>query len=159
MFKLEINFDEMIDKVEDIIKGLATIGLPMMAKVFDESSLQVQSIDLNQIQLYDKGINADGLTLGEYSPVTIGYWKPLAASEGRDGKTSNVTLKDTGEFYNSMKFEKDSEQFWISGDVNKGGTDLMQIYGQILGLTTESLDYLHDEILERYQEKVYNTIA
>lgn len=149
----------MIDKVEDIIKGLSAIGLPMMAKVFDESSLQVQSIDLNQIQLYDKGINADGLTLGEYSPVTIGYWKPLAASEGRDGKTSNVTLKDTGEFYNSMKFEKDSEQFWISGDVNKGGTNLMQIYGQILGLTTESLDYLHDEILERYQEKVYNTIT
>lgn len=149
----------MIDKVEDIIKGLSSIGLPMMAKVFDESSLQVQSIDLNQIQLYDKGINADGLTLGEYSPVTIGYWKPLAASEGRDGKTSNVTLKDTGEFYNSMKFEKDSQQFWISGDVNKGGTNLMQIYGQILGLTTESLDYLHDEILERYQEKVYNTIA
>ena len=149
----------MIDKVEDIIKGLSSIGLPMMAKVFDESSLQVQSIDLNQIQLYDKGINADGLTLGEYSPVTIGYWKPLAASEGRDGKTSNVTLKDTGDFYNSMKFEKDSQQFWISGDVNKGGTNLMQIYGQILGLTTESLDYLHDEILERYQEKVYNTIA
>lgn len=149
----------MIDKIDDILNGLSNIGLPMMAKVFDESSLQVQSIDLNQIQLYDKGINADGETLGGYAPSTIQYKTTIAGGLGNDTRTANVTLKDTGDFYQSMKFEKDDREFWITGDTDKGGHDLMRMYGNILGLTIESLDELHDEILERYQEKVYNTLT
>jgi len=149
----------MIDKINDILKGLQSIGIPMMAKVFDEASLQVQSIDLNQLQLYDKGINADGETLGEYSFRTLEYKTRIAGGLGNDTRTDHVTLKDTGDFYRSMKFEKDDDAFWITGDADKGGHDLTRMYGNILGLTIESLYELHDEILERYQEKIYNSIT
>lgn len=131
----------------------------MMAKVFDEASLQVQSIDLNQLQLYDKGINADNETLGGYSFRTLEYKTRIAGGLGNDTRTDHVTLKDTGDFYRSMKFEKDDEQFWITGDADKGGHDLTRMYGQILGLTNESLEELYDEYFERYQEKVYDTLT
>jgi len=149
----------MIDKINDIIKGLESIGIPMMAKVFDEASLQVQSIDLNQLQLYDKGINADNETLGGYSFRTLEYKTRIAGGLGNDTRTDHVTLKDTGDFYRSMKFEKDDDAFWITGDADKGGHDLTRMYGQILGLTTDSLEELYDEYFERYQEKVYNTLT
>jgi hypothetical protein len=149
----------MIEKIEDIINGLRNVGTPMLSEVFDSSSIQSQAIDRNQFQLYDQGINADEQSLGGYAMRTLQYKTYIAGGLGNDTRTDHVTLKDTGDFYRSMKFEKDEREFWISGDADKGGHDLTRMYGNILGLTMDSLDYLHEEILERMQEKVWNEIT
>jgi hypothetical protein len=149
----------MIDKVEDIIKGLQKVGSPMMSEVFDNSSIQAQSIDRNQFQLYEQGINADEESLGQYAYSTIEYKTRIAGGLGNDTRNDHVTLKDTGDFYRSMKFEKDDESFWISGDADKGGHDLTRMYGNILGLTADSLDYLREEIVERFQDKIWEEIT
>jgi hypothetical protein len=113
-----------------------------------------QIIDLNtEVQLYEKGIDSKGNSLGDYSFVTKYYFKPLAATEGRDGRTDHITLKDTGEFYRSFKVKVYKDSFVISANTQKEDNDLAQIFGrEILGLTNESLSELIPEIKERINE-------
>ena len=76
-------FGALIDK----FKGLAELDEnKIIHEVIEDEQLQAQIIDLQtkangQGQLYDKGVDADGNSLGEYAPITISHYKPLAASE------------------------------------------------------------------------------
>lgn len=112
----------------------------LIKQALSNSSIQHDIIDLNKIeQLYEKGIDSKGDSLGEYSPSTVNFWKPLAAAEGRDGKTDNITLKDTGAFYESFIFKNSVDNFEIQADTLKEGTDLQDAFGkEILGLTDEN---------------------
>jgi hypothetical protein len=66
----------------------------MIAEIFEDETLQAQIVDLNQNQLYEQGLQADGTPTGEYAPITISFYKPLAAAEGRDGRSDHITGKD-----------------------------------------------------------------
>jgi hypothetical protein len=127
----------------------------LLFTIFENNTLQVQVIDLNtESQLYDKGVDAAGNQIGEYSFWTKAYFKPLAAAEGRDGRTDHITLKDTGEFYASFQFVNESDGFHITANTLKeDGNDLAVIYGgKILGLTSESIAAISPEIRERLAE-------
>lgn len=121
----------------------------LMRDVIDETSVKAQIIDLNQSQMFDKGIDAKGETLGDYSQVSVTKY-------GK--RPGHIQLKDTGEFYDSMKVGVEDEKFIITGDTDKGDVDLANVYPDVLGLTTESKEEILPEIAQRLSEKIKTEI-
>lgn len=142
--------------IRDLAERVISIDInQMLFTILEDTTLQVQIIDLNtESQLYDQGVDSEGNSLGEYSFWTRVYWKPLAASQGRDGRTDHITLKDTGDFYASFRVINDMDGFTVSANtIKEDGNDLAVIYGdKILGLSSESLSQIKPEIRERLSE-------
>lgn len=140
----------MFGAIKDIGNNLQRLNPNrLMRDSIDDATLKAQIIDLNQSQMYDKGIDAKGETLGDYSPVSV-------AKYGK--RPGHIQLKDTGEFYDSMKVGVEEDKFVITGDTNKGDVDLANIYPDALGLTTESKDEIIPEITQRLTEKIKEEI-
>ena len=77
----------------------------MVRRIFKENEAQILDTNLEE-QLYLKGELADGTFLPEYSATT----KFLKKSGIGDGRTANMTLKDTGDLYDEthVSYLKDS---------------------------------------------------
>lgn len=121
------------------------------APIWNDKYMQAQVIELNtDSQLYDKGVDADGVPIGQYSPFTVDYKQSIAGRLGNDTRTDHITLKDTGDFYRSFRFVPLSNGFEITADTDKGGgDDLAEMYGRkILGLTDESIQQIIPEVTE-----------
>lgn len=145
-------FEALINK----FKGLAEMNANnVIHEVISDETLQAQIVDLNQNQLYEQGIQADGSPTGEYAPITITKWKPLAAAEGRDGRIDHITGKDTGQTYASMKVANLSDQFIITADDRNHFFDREP---QGLGLTDESINeimpQIKDGIIEQLKQRI-----
>jgi hypothetical protein len=98
-------------------------------------------IELNtKNQLYDKGVDAIGDSIGSYSAKT----KAIKDASGQI--SDHVTLNDTGKFYESFKVYINSQKdFVISADTIKDTDDLIFKYGKdILGLNEDSLTILRE---------------
>lgn len=98
-------------------------------------------IELNtKKQLYDRGINSKGESIGDYSL----YTKAIKDEKGQI--FDHVTLNDTGKFYESFKVYVNSQKdFVITADTIKDTSDLIVDWGrEILGLTDESLNVLRE---------------
>jgi hypothetical protein len=126
-------------------------------EILTTPSLESQIIDLNQKQLYEKGVQADGSSTGQYSPITISHYKPLAAAEGRDGRTDHVTLKDTGHLYDSMQVQAVPDGITIVADDENGVFEKMKVE-QALGLTPESISDIIPEIRTELIDKVKSAL-
>jgi hypothetical protein len=108
-------------------------------------------IDLNtKNQLYDKGIDSEGRSLGDYSANTIEGTNQYQGKKQKGQRYDHITLNDTGAFYESFKVFLDSNSdFEITADTLKDTTDLIEEYGEnILGLTDESLGILREKAKE-----------
>lgn len=113
-------------------------------------------------QLFEKGIDSTGETLTNslgrtaYTPLTV---KIKQSKSGKASKVSNITLYDTGEYYESHAVKVTSKGFTITSNPNKGDTNLYNEWGsEIVGLTEESLQKLIDLLLERYIKYTRNVI-
>jgi hypothetical protein len=126
--------------------------------LFQGQEFREQIIHLNTTkQLYERGIDSEGNSLGEYSPTTV-FIKLFERSPTQ--VVDRVTLKDTGEFYKSFNLYQDSERnIHIEADTVKDDTDLVERYGAILGLTNESMAILIDTALPIVINKIKNEIA
>lgn len=112
-------------------------------------------IDMNsQDQLFAKGVNRLGARIDEYRP-----YSPFTIKVKIEKRQpyDRVTLKDTGEFYNSFYVETAEDRFYIKASDEE--TDwLIKKYGaEIFGLTNESLaefinDYVKDEAAKKVKE-------
>lgn len=123
----------------------------LLKVALDDSTVQAQIIDRNQHQLYDEGIQADNTPTGNYAPITVAYYKPLAASEGRDGRSDHITGKDTGETYNSMRVLNGSDGFVIAAEDRN---DFFSREPEGLGLTNESIEYITPQIADLVNERI-----
>ena len=95
-------------------------------------------------QLYDKGIDGDGDSLGSYAPLTI----QIKREKGQP--TDRVTLRDERDFHNSFRVETDSIQFTIKADDWKAPV-LISYWGEkLLALTDENLEYFAREYIIPY---------
>jgi len=106
--------------------------------VLNNTEVKDMIIDLNtEKQLYEKGINSLGRSLGRYSEITI----MIKKFEGKP--FDRVTLKDTGDFYRTFKVEVRKGEIVISANTIKDDDDLIEKYGsEIIGLTDENLEKL-----------------
>lgn len=112
-------------------------------------------IDMNaQDQLFAKGVNRLGVRIDEYRP-----YSPFTIKVKIEKRQpyDRVTLKDTGEFYDSFYVETAEDRFYIKASDEK--TDwLIKKYGaEIFGLTNESLAefinyYVKDEAAKKVKE-------
>lgn len=74
-------------------------------------------IDMNaQDQLYAKGVNRLGVRIDEYQP-----YRPLTIQVKIEKRQpyDRVTLKDTGEFYDSFYVETAEDRFYIKASDEK----------------------------------------
>ena len=105
-------------------------------------------------QLFDEGIDSMDRTLGAYSEVT----KAIKRSKGQ--RTDHVTLKDTGEFYDSFKVRVDSKGFEIEADDTAFyDVPLTQTWGNdIIGLTKENIGFMAEWLKPGYVEYVFKKL-
>jgi hypothetical protein len=130
-------------------------------QIVDSKDVKRFIIDLNtNSQLFDQGINSEGVPLKAISgsDSTPSGYKPLtiqikSRNSGKGGKTSNITLYDTGDYYESHKVTVDSKGFIITANPQKTDSNLFDRWGEeIVGLTDESLQRLINLLTERYKE-------
>lgn len=149
----------MFDGIKRVCRNVKNVDHhKILEDIFSVPALQMDMVDMNREQMYDFGIDSQGKTLGEYAPVTITHWKPLAQKDGRDGRSDHVTLKDTGDFYDSIRIKNQREEIRITGDMEKPNRDLQVIYPWALGLTRENLSKVAGWILPDFRTKVYQKI-
>ena len=120
-------------------------------------------VEMNtQDQLFDKGIRANKTKIGKYSPFTI----EMKRAKGQP--FNHITLKDTGEFYESFfAFVDSSGDIEIKTEPIKVDeftgleTNLLFKYGEeIVGLTPDNLDILNRKILipvQKYVQEIFKS--
>lgn len=112
-------------------------------------------IDMNaQDQLYAKGVNRLGVRIDEYQP-----YRPLTIKVKIEKRQpyDRVTLKDTGEFYDSFYVETAEDRFYIKASDEKTNWLIKKYGAEIFGLTNDSLaefinDYVKGEAYNRVKE-------
>ena len=134
--------------IENLLNRVNSIdSKKVVKKVFDNKILQGEILDHNfQDQLYEKGVDANSQSLGEYSH----YTKEIKLAGDGDHRTDHITLKDTGKFYASGKVINDMTGFFINANtIVDDGSDLQRRFGKsILGLTDESKNEILPEVKE-----------
>ena len=129
---IALNFFENIDSIIfDITK---------------EKETQDFLIDVLQDQLFTTGEDGNGLSLGEYSPVTV----KIKTAKGQP--TDRITLKDTGAFYNSYEIDPFEGGFFINADGIKEDTDLFFRYGDDILKPNQETTIL---IAEYYEQRLF----
>jgi hypothetical protein len=129
---IALNFFENIDSIIfDITK---------------EKETQDFLIDVLQDQLFTTGEDGNGLSLGEYSPVTV----KIKTAKGQP--TDRITLKDTGAFYNSYEIDPFEGGFFINADGIKEDTDLFFRYGEDILKPNQETTIL---IAEYYEQRLF----
>lgn len=95
-------------------------------------------------QLYDEGIDGRGIRLDSFAPYTLNtQFRKVRKGQPID----RVTLRDTGEFYNSIYLVFDKGGFYLTSSDDKF-KHLKKKYGpRILRLTNENLSYILDEVI------------
>ena len=129
---------------------------PIIQSILQNPELQKHIIYLNTIdQLFERGEDSLGRKLedvgGSYSPYTI--MKKLEKGQPFD----RVTLKDTGEYYDSYRIVAPSGADYIMIITNpiKEGKNIEQEWGgYIVGLNDENKQWLIDEVRQRIIPKL-----
>lgn len=142
-----------MQSLRDLVNRVMLLDERMLLnEVLSRSEIKEFIIQMNQDQLFDKGINSNGVLLGE-----IGGEYALSTIVGNPGKWKGkielglpsqwVTLYNTGEFYDSMQVRMGKDEFEIVGDPIKDGVSLFRRWGkEVLGLTDENLQILIERI-------------
>jgi len=136
-------FIDLEGKEDDIIK-----------EITEEQETQDFLINLLQDQLFTTGEDGNGVSLGDYSPVTIEIKK-------RKGQpTDRITLKDTGEFYKSYFIVAYVGGFVVDADdLKDDGTSKTRLFNQygddVLKPNIETIQLIN----EYYVEKIIEYIA
>lgn len=142
-----------MDDLKELYDRLKKLDIDdIFLKLWKDKKVQRYIIKLNTegertSQLYMLGEDSEGRSLGNYSPVTVEY--KLSPDNLGDSKVSHITLKDTGEFYESFRVRPMKKGFKITANPNKDDTNLFQEYGEeIVGLNDEN-----EELLMAFIEK------
>lgn len=140
-------FTAMAKRIKSIPPKLEKVGLASLKK---HDNLVLDYI--TDVQLFEKGEDGQGNTLGTYAPSTI------VIKQGKGQKTSNITLRDTGEYYSSYKL---SIKGLVTADTQKPDQDLAVEFGEdIKTLSDKGMDVMIDDfLLEDTQDFVREQIC
>lgn len=145
---------QLLRSLAQNVKSLSVDEL--MTVLGNDTSFLEYVVYLNtEKQLYEQGIDAQGRYLddigGGYSDVTIfgDASRGIAGKLFKNQPIDRVTLKDTGEFYDSFRaFVDGSKDITISANAIKDSTDLVVEWGgSIIGLNQDSLVLLKEKAL------------
>jgi len=151
---------EDIDRLMERVTWLRDNINLVMTDVLKEYIKEI--LELNtQKQLYSQGVITTGIkieTFHPYTPLTI----KLKSEKGQ--KISNVTLKDTGEFYANFFINFKEDSFSIGSDDPKAekltSNNFRIGFGkEIYGLTDESIEIIRKLVYDKLMEKLYGKIG
>lgn len=116
-------------------------------EVLNMQNIKELIIELQHERLYERGTDSEGRSLGDYSPYTV----EIKREKGQ--RYDHITLRDTGEFYESFTVTVLKDGIVLDANPNKENTNLFSEYGiDILGLDDFSFNIVKDQILvEMYQ--------
>lgn len=142
-------FKELRDKIASINENV------LINTILSRKEYQDFIINRNtQVQLFELNIDSQGVKLAAnrsgYSDNTL----RISQEEGRPKRgRDRVDLHDTGEYYKSHAVDIGSlkdDYFTMISDAQKDDTDLVDEWGDILGLTDESMNALSVFILAEF---------
>lgn len=141
-----------LDKLFDSLDNLNEdkIWLFAIDKEVQEEMIRINTED----QLEEEGIDSLGRKLGNYAPSTIAY------KRRKGQRYDHVTLKDTGDFYNSFNIKVNvNEIIFDADDFSKYDQPLFEVWGvDVLGLTDENMNYIKEMIVENYIKFLLNEL-
>ena len=116
---------------------------------------------VTQEQLYEKGIEGRGTEIMSYQPYTA---RTIRIKQKKGQPYDRVTLKDTGEFYNSLHVEFDDEGFYVTSTDDKAKYLLARYGKTIFRLTNENFsellrNYVRPSLQEKLKERLLNDRA
>lgn len=131
-------------------------SLPMLLEdiVRDKEDVIVSAIADDQ--LYRRGINGKGKKIMDYMPYTA---TTVRIKKKKGQPTTRVTLRDTGDFHNSMFVVFDAEGFYVTASDDKT-PELIEKYGdEIFRLTDKNLtriirSHIRKELVKRLKKAV-----
>jgi hypothetical protein len=130
-----------MDSWLDYKKQIERINIyDLLDECFKENQVQNEVIRLNQEQLYS-GIDAQGKiihTIGG-NPYRL---KTIHVKRKKGQKTNVVTLRDTGEFYNTFRVNITNNGYEVIADFEKEDGSILDNFTSefdFMGLTDESL--------------------
>ena len=134
-----------------------------LSDVFSLNYVQTAIISINQNQLEENGIDSTGEKLRTYnsSSGTKGFYSRYTEFEKKiKGQPINrVTLKDTGDFYNSFNINTLAKSVLINADFSKPDGDISDNLdvSDVLGLTDENLTiFLNKVVIRELNSRVRN---
>lgn len=147
-----------MQRIREVLERLRSIDPSKMAVAVVENSGKLQEliIELNtEDQLFNKGIDSEGNSLGIYRPFTVLDKRERGVPVPDD---LHITLFDTGVYYGSHRVEfPNANEILIVSDPIRGDTNLFDEFGeQIKGLTDESIQKLREFILPALQRSILN---
>ena len=131
-------------------------SLPMLLEdiVRDKEDVIVSAIADDQ--LYRRGINGKGKKIMDYMPYTA---TTVRIKKKKGQPTTRVTLRDTGDFHNSMFVVFDAEGFYVTASDDKT-PELIEKYGdEIFRLMDKNLtriihSHIRKELVKRLKKAV-----
>lgn len=139
-YRLRAFRDSLPEQLEDIVRSKEDV---IIAAITND-------------QLYRRGVNGKDEKIMNYAP----YRPSTIRRKRKKGQpTTRVTLKDTGDFYNSMFVVYDSDGFYITSNDDKTKY-LVEKYGQaIFRLTDKNLtrilrSHIRKELVKRLKQAV-----
>lgn len=149
----------LLDEVQRIYNAIDMAGHTEFNRMLKEIFLtpEVQNWIKDTIkwdQLYDQGITEDNVIIGYYSPYTESLNPEKVAG-------THYTMRDTGDFFASMKIYVLDTAIVIDAEGEKDDTNLFEKYnyaGNLLGLTESNMDLLSDKIKPLLLEKLWKFI-
>jgi hypothetical protein len=136
----------------------------LLQNIFNKSEFKEFIIDKNQEQLYDSGIDAKGKKIRTYRAGKGFPYAPYTVAQKviRNEKVNIVTLKDTGEFYESFKVISESEYVVINADFEKPDGNISKNLDitNVMGLTSENKELLIEKLkpvfIREFKEKLFS---
>ena len=151
----------------NIFKKTVAYDLLRKAKALTAEKITVTIYARSEFQEYVISLNTDGqlfagidalntplnLIGGDYSINTV------RIKQRKNQPFDRVTLKDTGEFYDSFRFFLIPNGFMLDADTFKDGADLQERWGaNLIGLTDESIEMVVDKILENTKDPILKSL-
>jgi len=109
-------------------------------------------------QLYEQGVEGRGISIMEYQPYAA---RTIKIKKKKGQPYDRVTLRDTGEFYNSLHVEYDDKGFYVTSTDDKAKYLLARYGKTIFRVTNENLnellnDYIRPSLKEKLKERLLN---
>lgn len=141
------DFDVLLKKVRkfDVDK--------ILREVWRNPRVENFIVDLiTQKQLFEKGEDGKGVSLGEYTPFSI----QLKIEKGQ--RIDHITLQDKGDFYESVRVFALSKGFRVEADGDKGDDNLFDDFGEDIILVSEESLIILSTFIQPFFEMEANKV-
>lgn len=141
--------DEMLDRIVSFSENIEDY---IRLEIIENEAI---ICDMNsETQLFEKGINADGVSIESYAPYQP-ITKQIKLAKGQP--TNRVTLRDTGEFHASFRVTAGESSFYIDATDWKAEKLTIGYGDDIFGLTDENIneliwEYIYPMLIKKLEE-------